>query len=117
MQSTVRPLVKNRGGDLTDSNNYRAVALANMETKILESILMEKLHGYDDCDNSVSLCVLVCSLSNHRLTLRPKSTYAAHGKEWLLITVTDKCHLARHLVPRSRSQSATLATGAAVHSE
>lgn len=50
MQSTIRPLVKNKGGDLTDPNNYRAIALANMETKILESILMEKLRSYDDCD-------------------------------------------------------------------
>jgi len=50
MQSTIRPLVKNKGGDLTDPNNYRAIALANMETKILESILMDKLHSYDDCD-------------------------------------------------------------------
>jgi len=46
MQSTIRPLVKNKGGDLTDPNNYRAVALANMETKILESILMDILHSY-----------------------------------------------------------------------
>jgi len=36
---------KNKGGDLTDPNNYRAIALANMET-----ILMDKLHSYDDCD-------------------------------------------------------------------
>ena len=50
MQSTIRPLVKNKGGDLTDPNNYRAIALANMETKILESILMDKVHSYDDSD-------------------------------------------------------------------
>ena len=50
MQSTIRPLVKNKGGNLTDPNNYRAIALANMETKILESILMDKLRCYDDCD-------------------------------------------------------------------
>jgi len=38
MQSIIRPLVKNKGGDLTHPNNYRATALTNMETKILESI-------------------------------------------------------------------------------
>jgi len=47
-QSIIRPLVKNKGRDLTDPNNYRAIALANMETKILETILMDKLHIYDD---------------------------------------------------------------------
>jgi len=34
--------VKNKGGDFTDRNNYyRTIALANMETKILETILMD----------------------------------------------------------------------------
>jgi len=73
MQSTIRPLVKNKGGgDLTDPNNYRAIALANMETKILESILMDKLHSHDDCDKyqygfktkraTLPLCVPVLSM-------------------------------------------------------
>jgi len=32
------------GGDITDVNNYRAIALANVETKLLESIVLDKVN-------------------------------------------------------------------------
>ena len=38
-QATIIPLVKCKSGDLTDTNNYRAIALSNAITKILESLL------------------------------------------------------------------------------
>jgi len=36
MESIVLPIVKNKVGDFTDVDNYRAIALSNAETKILE---------------------------------------------------------------------------------
>ena len=41
-------LVKNKCGDLTDMNNYRAIALANVETKILEKIILSKVVSHSD---------------------------------------------------------------------
>ena len=35
MDFIVTPLVKNKGGDLTDVNNYPAIAVSNADTKIL----------------------------------------------------------------------------------
>jgi Reverse transcriptase (RNA-dependent DNA polymerase) len=43
MEISITPLVKNKGGDLTDTNNYRAIAVSNCETKILETILLHKV--------------------------------------------------------------------------
>ena len=40
-QSIVIPLVKCKSGDLSDVNNYRAIALANSVSKILESALFD----------------------------------------------------------------------------
>ena len=37
--SSFVPIVKNKSGDLTDVNNYRAIAISNSCTKILESVL------------------------------------------------------------------------------
>jgi beta-lactamase regulating signal transducer with metallopeptidase domain len=36
MESMIAPLVKNKGGDLTNVDNYQAIALTNCVTKILE---------------------------------------------------------------------------------
>ena len=43
MQVTITPLVKNKGGNLTDTNNYRAIALTNVDTKIFERLLLSKI--------------------------------------------------------------------------
>ena len=65
MFSTIVPLVKNKGGDLTDKNNYRAIALSNAETKILEMILLQNTVQHANSDkyqfgfksrHSTSLC-------------------------------------------------------------
>jgi len=34
--------VVNKGGNLMDINNYRAIALSNVDTKILERLLLSK---------------------------------------------------------------------------
>jgi len=49
-QSILVPLVKCKTGDLTDVNNYRAIALSNAVTKILEHILFNYLGDKDEVD-------------------------------------------------------------------
>jgi len=51
MDVIVTPVVKNKGGDLTDVNNYRAIAVSNADTKILERIILSKV---ETSDSSVS---------------------------------------------------------------
>lgn len=50
MQSTIIPLVKCKGGDLTDVNNYRAITLSNAVTKIFETVMIEKISSVADSD-------------------------------------------------------------------
>jgi hypothetical protein len=41
---------KNKAGDYTDVNNYRAIAVSNVETKILETILLNIVRTSEDHD-------------------------------------------------------------------
>ena len=50
-RSVIIPLVKNKTGDLTDANNYRAIALSNVVTKILENLLFSFIECGDDVDD------------------------------------------------------------------
>ena len=50
MQSTMIPLVKNKCGDLSDLNNYRAIALSSALSKILETLLAVFLHNDSEVD-------------------------------------------------------------------
>ena len=43
MQSVIVPLVKAKGGDLTYVNNYRAFALSNLISKILEGVFLNRI--------------------------------------------------------------------------
>ena len=45
------PLVKCKTGDLTDVNNYRAIALSNAISKILEHILYHFIANEDVADD------------------------------------------------------------------
>jgi hypothetical protein len=45
--TTIVPMLKNKTGDLTDVNNYRAIALSNSMSKILESVI---LNSFLSCD-------------------------------------------------------------------
>ena len=49
-QSTVVTLVKCKGGDFSDVNNYRAIKLSNSITKILETVLVNKVTPYTECN-------------------------------------------------------------------
>jgi len=50
MESIVTPLVKNKGADLTDKNNYRAIAVSNADTKVLERIVLRNIITSDSMD-------------------------------------------------------------------
>ena len=68
MQSVIIPLVKNKTGDLSDLNNYRAIAISSVLSKVFESLLADYVHScsiYDDFQfgfksgHSTSLCTNV----------------------------------------------------------
>jgi len=40
MQSTIVPLVKNKNGDLTSLDNYRAIAISNALSKLFETVIL-----------------------------------------------------------------------------
>jgi len=50
MESVILPVVKNKGGDLSDIDNYRAIALSNVETKILETVILWIFNEDAECD-------------------------------------------------------------------
>ena len=46
------PLVKNKNKDITDTNNYRPIAIANIVSKVLERIILMRIqHVVTICDN------------------------------------------------------------------
>ena len=65
MDINVIPTVKNKGADTTDVNNYRAIAVSNADTKMLEKIILRKVSVQKEHDkyqfgfkagHSTSLC-------------------------------------------------------------
>jgi len=65
MQSTIVPLVKNKNGDLTSLDNYRAIAISNALSKLFEAVIAQYLQSDSDFDKfqfgfkrglSTSLC-------------------------------------------------------------
>ena len=52
IKTTIVPIVKNKSGNLSDSNNYRPIAIATITLKLLESVLLLKCSDYlTTCDN------------------------------------------------------------------
>ena len=71
-ESLILPQVKNKCGDLTDVDNYRAIALSNVETKIFETIILYYINDTSECDmyqfcfkkrHSTGLCTSMVKLS------------------------------------------------------
>ena len=46
MPVRIVPIVKDVGGNIADSKNYRPVAIATAPSKLFESCLLEKLENY-----------------------------------------------------------------------
>ena len=40
IETTIVPIIKNKAGDLSSSNNYRPTALANVISKVFESLIL-----------------------------------------------------------------------------
>jgi len=49
-RSTVIPLIKCKSGDLSDVNNYRAIALSNVISKFFEHLVSQFITSVDDID-------------------------------------------------------------------
>jgi len=81
--SVIVPIIKNKAGQLSDVNNYRAIAIANACSKMLESIMYKyiaTIDGYLDEDpyqfgfkrgHSTDLCI--CVYKNTVSYYRPTS--------------------------------------------
>jgi len=50
MHSIIIPLVKCKGGTLADVNNYWAITLSNLVTKLFESVILNKFQSSSDID-------------------------------------------------------------------
>lgn len=48
--SAIIPLVKNKAGNLSDLNNYRAIAISNVFSKLFEYLLIDQVYSYSDYD-------------------------------------------------------------------
>jgi len=51
MQSVIIPLVKNKSGDLSDTNNYRAIAISQSISKLFEATLEAYMKSDSDVEN------------------------------------------------------------------
>jgi len=66
MHSVIIPLVKSKCVSLTDINNYRAIAISSVMSKLFEMLLLDSLSSSSDCDRlalSVDIllaCALLC---------------------------------------------------------
>ena len=57
IKTTIVPIVKNKFGNLSDSNNYIPIAIATITSKLIESVLLLKCSDYlTTCDVSVTTC-------------------------------------------------------------
>ena len=66
IKTTIAPIVKNKCGNISESNNYRPIALATIISKLFESVLLVKCEDYlSTCSNqfgfkkghSTDLCI------------------------------------------------------------
>ena len=46
IETTIVTIVKNKCGNITDSNNYRPIALATIVSKLFESVILMKCEQY-----------------------------------------------------------------------
>ena len=51
IKTTIVPIVKNKCGNISESNNYRPIALATIISELLESVLLVK------CEDYLSTCL------------------------------------------------------------
>ena len=85
MQSVIVPLVKNKSGNLSDMNNYRAIATSTAFSKLFESVIAVTLHTDTVADkyqfvfrpgHSTSLCTSVFKQSVQYFTARGSHVFS-----------------------------------------
>jgi len=45
MDTEFVPLLKNKTGDIADVNNYRAIAISNAESQLLENVILQRIQS------------------------------------------------------------------------
>ena len=55
LKTTVVPILKNKMGDISDVNNYRAIALSNSISKLLETIILNCFQSHDKSEDIYQL--------------------------------------------------------------
>jgi len=65
-------VVKNKGGDLTDANNYRAIALSNVDTKILERLMLPQITSFDSTSDKYQLGFKSIGIRHHSVQMLSK---------------------------------------------
>ena len=45
MDTEFVPLLKNKTDDIADVNNYRAIAISNAESKLLENVILQRIQS------------------------------------------------------------------------
>ena len=51
LKTTVVPILKNKMGDISDVNNYRAIALSNSISNLLETIILNCFQSHDNSED------------------------------------------------------------------
>ena len=54
MNTVIVPVIKNKSGDVSDTNNYRPIALSSIVSKVFEIILLSRCDEYigsSDCSS------------------------------------------------------------------
>ena len=57
IETTIVPIIKNKAGDLFSGNNYRPIALANVISKVFESLILLRCEQFlTTADNQFHVC-------------------------------------------------------------
>ena len=89
METTIVPIIKNKCGNLADSNNYRPIAIATIVSKLFEFIILYKCEEFlYTCDNqfgfkpkhSTDLCIY---------TLKESIDYSKQRTTTVFVTFLD----------------------------
>ena len=54
IETTIVPIIKNKCGNLADSNNYRPIAIATIVSNLFESVILYKCEEFDSSDLNLS---------------------------------------------------------------
>ena len=82
--------MKIKNGDISDVNNYRAIALANVETRILETVILDMIqtdHKFDSYQFALKKGIPLACI--HLQSNRPLSITQVTVAMFLLVLLTS----------------------------